>query len=326
MAGGANKRCRVDNRLVEIKKIRGKVVQVTLLAPNNFCLRENYHETAKFFQEFREKSAGMLHSPNIEFRSIERISPEAALALASELDSIRITTGSRLRARHLDKWNPEVRRLLFEMGLFRLLNVANGPEAEQSSGIKFIRFRSHHQVRGDHAREVQDEIEAVVGPFLKRKILARGLAEAMTNVHQHAYPDDYDYGHPIAKHWWIGGSVDPSERRLTVIVFDQGVGIPYTLPQKGRDGWLKGILGALGLKDSDGSRIRAAMELGRSSTNEPNRGKGLSDIKRFALLHDRAELRILSGCGEYLYSSDREESRNHAIPLKGTMIYWSATI
>jgi len=247
--------------------------------------------------------------------------------LASELDNIRLTSGLQMRARNVEGWDQAVKQLLLDMGLFELLKVKNKPISTPHEGIRYIKFRSHHKVLGEMAHDLQNDIQALIGQFLNRKVLARGLAEAMTNVHQHAYPDEYEFGQPMARRWWMGASVDASERRLTVTVFDQGVGIPYTLPRSGRKGLVQRTLALLGLADDDAARIRAAMEIGQSSTKMANRGHGLRDIKRFAELHQQAELRILSGHGEYIYTTGSDERLvRHTVPTKGTMVYWSATL
>ncbi|WP_299436831.1 hypothetical protein, partial [uncultured Rhodospira sp.] len=46
-------------KFVEAKKSRGKIVNVTLLAPQEMCVRKNYGEVAEFFINFRECCATM---------------------------------------------------------------------------------------------------------------------------------------------------------------------------------------------------------------------------------------------------------------------------
>ena len=110
--------------------------------------------------------------------------------------------------------------------------------------------------------------------------------------------------------------------------YDQGVGIPATLPLKYPKEMIHSALRNLGIIGSrDGEHILAAMEIGRTRTDLPNRGRGLNDLRAFVDQSGTGNLRILSRKGEYEYSADKSEvARNHKHSLGGTLILWSVSL
>ena len=94
---------------------------------------------------------------------------------------------------------------------------------------------------------------------------------------------------------------------------------------------IQGLLNKLGLRDDDATRIRCAMELGRSRTKADHRGGGLfRDIKKHTENVHEGKLRVLSGAGEYIYEAGdqggTEELLTYNQDLGGTLIQWEATL
>jgi hypothetical protein len=146
----------------------------------------------------------------------------------------------------------------------------------------------------------------------------------MTNAGQHAYPaDGFEHIPPGYKRWWMTGSWDAAARCMRVLLLDLGVGIPATLPRSG--GWeqIRGLLSKLSGND-DAAMIAAAVEVGRSSTGQAGRGNGLDEIRRFVECSTRGRLRILSGRGEVVYSTGRDQPDQRVLdePFSGTLIEW----
>ena len=107
-----------------------------------------------------------------------------------------------------------------------------------------------------------------------------------------------------------------------MMLYDQGVGIPTTLPVKHPvERWGR-FLTNIG-RSNDGQMIKAATMMGRTSTGQEHHGRGLQDVLRFVRVWGNGELRILSGRGEYVYRADgSDEVINHKRDLGGTLIYW----
>lgn len=265
----------------------------------------------------------------VEFIGLERVTPGAALVLAAELDRWRVLVTKRLAVFDIEKWNPNAKALLYDMGLFSLLDVANPPAMKVAeTDLKFIRFQTGALVLGQLARKLRLSIEAVAGEIPGATYLFDGLTEAMTNVVHHAYPHGTRYRtKPIFGQWWMAGSFDKVNNLLTVIFFDQGKGIPETLPRTHTMEKIRGYLSSLGLVDDDSSRIKAAMHLGRTQTGRPHRGKGLLDIRSFIDESTDGRLRILSGRGEYIYRSNgAEELKTLSQSIGGTLIQWEVSL
>ena len=104
---------------------------------------------------------------------------------------------------------------------------------------------------------------------------------------------------------------------------DHGAGIPENF------GGLLKFLQKFGIaKSNHGDYIKRAMIPGQSQTNERFRGRGLPQMKAITRRFPSAELRILSGGGEYVYRSgedgEDEQVFNHSGPqVEGTVVLWS---
>jgi hypothetical protein len=304
--------------------------EVKIAPPKVLSLEENYESVVSFIQRFRDIALDQEKNIYVDFRPIQKIHSNATLVLAAELDRWRRFRHVRLMARDINEWNPEVRRLLNEMGMFHLLNTKNSPRATRESetaNLNYIKFQTHNLADGVRAKLLRIALERYAGKIAPKQtqLLFGGLTEAMTNVIQHAYPEGGLFiNKPIKNQWWMAGSVNRSQKRLTVTFFDQGVGIPVTLPSKYTIERINEFLGVFGLLDTDASRIKAAMELGRTSTNKENRGRGLQNIKEFVDASQEGQLRIISGRGEYVYNSNGSDTlinRDHNIG--GTLIQWT---
>jgi hypothetical protein len=108
------------------------------------------------------------------------------------------------------------------------------------------------------------------------------------------------------------------------MLYDQGVGIPSTLPKNYSMEMINSALSLLKIiQPQDGEMIQAAMQIGRSRTRLVHRGKGLADLRGFVERAGSGSLRILSGKGYYEYFADgREKVQNMGASLGGTLIQW----
>jgi hypothetical protein len=210
---------------------------------------------------------------------------------------------------------------------FDLLEIQQ-PEANSdviNTDVEFIKFRSGHQTDGQIAKELRQALEDIAGPIEAKKYLYTGLTEAMNNAIQHAYPIGQSYKIPVDhRRWWMCGSFDKSRHVLTILFLDQGVGIPATLPRsKHWDDVLRFLRQLMMGRRDDAALIQAAIEVGRSATEEQGRGYGLYEMRRFVENSQDGHLRILSGSGECLYLKGGSVSlRRHRYPVVGTLIEW----
>ena len=307
-----------------LRSVRSTIV---LELPSDLSLERNYDEVMNFFADFRSYTIDKKQLVYVDFRPVRRVSAAASLILAAELDRWHKTSRRTLQIRDAAEWDPDVFRLLNEMGLYDLLSVINKPPPQQSGNQKFIKFRSSNLVLGELAVSLREDLVQIFGDdsFARRRLLYEALVEAMSNSRRHAYPEDFpkSLSTPIGL-WWMSGAYNPNNKTLTVMFYDQGVGIPATIPRKGRWEHLRGWLAEKGLSDDDASRIKASIELGATQTKEPHRGLGMQrNILRYVEGHPNDRLRILSAKGEYIYHGDgTDEFKNHTRSLGGTLIQW----
>jgi hypothetical protein len=325
--------------------------------PANFCLIENHDAVATCMAEIRHtlfitaqrlqrrklygKSGGM-RKPGCEgyfdFTTMERIAPASALVLASEFDRISTFSGayrSSLHAIDIDKWKPAVFSALNDVGFLSMLNVEQQrTEITARNGVFILPFFSGNKVLGAQIDElIRDLAEFAQGggiedseTLLSRTRVYDGLGEAVQNVEDHAYPPDARFLYPAVRKWWMTGTVEPGKKRFGLIIYDQGISIPVSLPRWHLFSEFRGaFLNAFGTEfdpenwDRDGEAIAQAVLLGKSSTGKPWHGKGLPVMREIIEHSASGTLRILSRCGGYKYRSDGSSShQTYEVPLSGT--------
>jgi len=312
-----------------ISSARGsrRVMHDFITPPADFSLRNNYDEVIGFFSHFRSMAYNdrAFDRPfGIEFAALRKVAPGAALMLAAELYRLQRFVGRRLSAVRQDEWDPEVRRTLQELGLFKLLatpNVYPVMRRDDNPSLEIIEYSVDAEVDGNKCGHLLDCLAEIAGDLPAQNFIYDGLIEALKNSKHHAYSEERWYGVEPGT-WFMTGSYDRLERQLTAAVFDLGVGIPATLPRSGLWEHLRPILSLSG--SDDAKMISAAMEYGRTRTHLQGRGKGLPIMMRL-LDHHPGYLRIVSGKGEAVYDSLTKSihETSHAESIGGTLIEWS---
>lgn len=282
-----------------------------------------------------------------DFTKIKSITPAAALVVAAFFDRHRQLAEMPIHVYEYEKWEPDVREALAQVGFFDLLDLqapATAPSHPTSARIE--RFASESKLRPEEAGRLVDTLlgyllTAHPGCLSSDETVDRtaklfgALIEATENTRIHAYPSDTHRGFSVLPNWWLTGSADPTQRRVTLIVYDQGISMPGSLASFRSSRWpghdlVNRIIARFSRGDfdpddpiTDHAKIRLAMRMGISSTGEAHRGKGLP-VVREAIKHcQRARLHILSRNGGYL-----EETGKRALswpltsPMVGTLIVW----
>ena len=235
-----------------------------------------------------------------------------------------------LRTVDVDEWDSTVRSLLADMGFFDLLQVSN-PQAnlvpnDPSIRASFVKFRTGSKVDGEAIEELR---RTDLAPFVgvpNRHQLYAAVTEAMTNVVHHAYP----HSPPPRPNWWLSASYDTVNSEVVIMIYDQGEGIPETLPRKFPE-HLRSLMPGSVTKDH-ARMIEAAHELSRSSTGQAHRGRGLErDIREYVkILSCHSRYRVVSLRGEYVLEKpatgpSKDLLKNHSRSLSGTLIEWKLT-
>ncbi|MBR1604854.1 MAG: hypothetical protein IJ660_01960 [Alphaproteobacteria bacterium] len=321
---------KIRRSIFKKNKRHRKYALENIKTPENMNLNENYDETVKFFNKLRSACEETKKRFIIDFKPLKKISPAAALAFTAEIDRIkRIKCFRRMRVIDFKKWDRNIRLQLRDMGMFELLNVSNLPAKfnyeKNDSEDFYIPFQAGDIASGEDALKLGTLLSALIqGSVPSPRALQKGLTEAMTNSINHAYPEDYLSNNLLKKRlWWMSASLNIKNKMLTIMFYDEGIGIPNSLPRTHTE-YFKSFGGLL---NDDAQRIQAATQLSRTSTKQKTRGKGLKDIKDYITSNIEGMLKIFSYRGEYMYLSEGTESvKNREESLKGTLIQWKVRL
>lgn len=338
----------------EGRKYRGRVMHRTPM-PEIFCLSQNAEETIKLLSEIRKnvlrraveavarkKTKALKAKPLsgfYDFATMRYISPTAALILASIYHRTKFITGNKLHTVNEDQWQPQVRETLLSVGFHELLEMRKPRiDPSQDSGVIIQKFTSGSQAEGEPVGKLQEAIANLLPDPLAEKLRDAepygGMFEAVLNSRSWAYPADADWEYPPLKNWWLTGAVDLNAGRVTVVVFDQGVSIPVSLPHWKH--WNKletrvrralartGLATPVGDPANDGLAIRLAMTISKSQTDLPQHGKGLHTMVEVAQRARHGRLRIISRNGEYVWETGaKQKNTTYRNSIGGTLVEWT---
>ena len=299
------------------------------VAPEYMDLEDHYESTVHFFHQLRTLCEDITSPFKIDFTKIHHLSPAAALIFTAEIDrivKIRARKGVNLSVRDFEKWDTSIKLQLRDMGMFDLLRPAKIPgnfwTVRNATDEQFLKFQSGNMINGEDANTLNMLITNLT-PLPSKKLLQVGLTEAMSNSLEHAYPEDTkEYNKKLGKRWWMSASFNNLTKRLSVLFYDEGIGIPKSL-KKTLGEHFSSIFGQF----NAGKLIEAATELQRTRTHERNRGKGLKDIKKYieTIGRNKAQLEIHSLNGYYKYS-EKVITKEFTSPINGTLIQWQINL
>jgi len=272
---------------------------------------------------------------SVNFDNLKKISTSAALVLTAELSKWDDATRQKLRPM-VDNWNPNILKQFTELGFFDLfqknsIESLNNDEASTSK-LRLVKYIKGRCGDSDKARILKKGINEIVDNTVNKwTFLHSGLTEAITNVSHHAYPDKCGFLKDD-KNWYLTGSYNEQTKELKIVFYDQGIGIPRSLPES--DVWEKILkfLSKIPLAERkrDEVLLKAAVELDRTSTEETDRGKGLQDLLEFIRQRNDGYLSILSLKGLFKFSlhdgKEKTKTEHFSNAICGTLIIWSATL
>lgn len=322
-----------------------KANRLTIYLPKEMNFSDKYDSTILVIQAIRrltsitstKRNAYKLGSVN--FDDLKTISTSAALVLTAEIskwdDSVR-----KVLKPKTDLWDKTVLEQFIELGFFDLFPGRATPTLEgnhNQSAKNLVKYIKGKCTDNDKTVFLKQEIRKIVGDKVgKWPFLYTGLSEAITNVSQHAYPNN-DSVNDIDKNWYLTGSFDQSTRELKIVFYDQGVGIPTTLPaSKLKESIIEFLSKLLSDRFTSLDKIKhstmleAAVQAERTCTSEEDRGKGLQDLLQFIDQRKEGYLSILSLKGLYKYNIDSNgcntKTDSFDVPMPGTLIIWSVAL
>lgn len=319
----------------EIELPRGTITAIGLNAPELLSISGNREEFLGLIYEYHwrafaetRQERGPHRGVQIDLAPVKRVTLDAALVLTAEFHR-RVLLGNKKAFLNDQDWDPTVREQFQELGLFTLVNVVR-PHRPVSLGspLSFVKFLSGQQLRKGVAKKLIGDLRALCGQEPEREYIYNALVEAIKNVRHHAYLFSNDGDIPAVHSWWAAGAYDAAAGVLQFAVYDQGAGIPATLPRRP---FFQSILRLSSRERTDADLIAGALRYGRSrlrrdrvNEGDSGRGNGLWSICEFIPRNSGSSVRIMSGRGEVVYDGGRAPERvNYANPFCGTLIQWT---
>lgn len=251
----------------------------------------------------------------LDFSHTKKIIAAGMIAIYAELHNIK-NVFPNIKFRCEKRSSSKVKQVLTQIGIYRLCGQKCFTKKPTRSDVIHWRVCSGVGVICEQIDKVISEKElslvSQVGDIYG------GCTEATKNALRHAYPETR-LGIPVAHDksgWWCFSQV--KDNRLTVVVCDLGVSIPYTLPLNFPDILTK--LKKLGA-NTDADIIAGALKRPRSRSGETYRGNGLPKMMEVASIG--GALSIYSRCGVVSALGTDIRTENYRNPLRGTIISWS---
>lgn len=314
---------------------------ILIVAPQVLSFTDNALETLQFFTEFknavftseviRRKGQVFKKPVSVELKTIKRMSLPTAVILAAELHRWSIQRNSNLSLRSYRRWNRRVLALMYSLGVFDLVGIKGFyGDFDPFQEVVLLPLKSGIKRDGRAVDELQNWLKSMQVGFQKKRYVFGALDEAIINGMEHGYISTgakplYPY---VGHRWWATSCYDPNNNSLRFFVYDQGIGIPGTLPHKA-DFWpfIQSLLAKLPGQRTDAAIIEAAFEVGKTRTNEEKRGKGLAKMREAIELAGDGYLRIMSGRGDVIMNSDRTlKKTDHNSHIGGTLVEWCIPI
>ncbi|MCO6428076.1 hypothetical protein [Nitrosomonas communis] len=321
---------------VEINKNR-----VTIILPERLNFFHDYKLTVLHLNAIRKLITNKSTShktyklDKVKFDYLKSVSTSASLVLTAELSKWDDAVRNNLKP-NIKNWNPDILVNFNELGFFDLFK--NKPsnisqfESNASHNRKIIKYTKGRCGDNEQTRVLKENITNIIGDEIKKwRFLHSGLSEAIVNVTHHAYPKEYGFSE-IDRNWYYTASYNTTKKELKVVFYDQGIGIPKSLPAS--DLWEKLLefLSIFPLADrkKDEVLLKAAVELDRTRTEDSDRGKGLQDLMEFIRQRGDGYLSILSLKGLYKLQINNGiesiKSERFDYPVHGTLIIWCVTV
>lgn len=334
------------NKWINIYRKHGLNVEfnknrVIIILPERLNFFHDYKSTVLHFNAIRKLITNKSTSHKayklgrVKFDYLKTVSTSASLVLTAELSKWDDTIRNNLRP-DINNWTPDILVNFNELGFFDLFK--NKPsnisylENNASRNRRIVKYTKGRCGDNEQTRVLKENITKMIGDEIQKwMFLHSGLSEAIVNVAHHAYPKTHGYSE-IDKNWYYTASYNTSKKELKVVFYDQGIGIPKSLPAS--DLWEK-LLESLSIfpiadRKKDEVLLKAAVEFDRTRTEDSDRGKGLQDLMEFIRQRGEGYLSILSLKGlfklEIKNGIESIKSEHFDYPVCGTLIIWCVTV
>lgn len=298
-----------------------------IFVPENLSIWNNYDKTVQVFKDIKQFGLKDRRPIIIHLDKLVNIDPSSALVLVSEIYRCKNLRKYRNRDFVTGTYprNKDAHRLLAEMGFFNLLDMmdAISGDGDNNNQELYWKFETYNNVDAEFIDWFVSLIEKYVVAMdaRARAHLVAAIKEAMQNTLDHAYLHPTIYP-TMDRRWFLSMSLNPIEHEVRIMLYDQGVGIPATLPTTTLE-TIRTLLAAvvpMGPSSNDGEIIRLATHKYRTRMDQSGRGRGFYDMKKFVEQCSDGELRIRSNRGFYTYINKTETVGDNAASVGGTVV------
>lgn len=305
-----------------------------LIAPSHFVIFSNNgraisNDIDSFFEFISQIRTATATDLKIDMSGVKRMVADAALLFKAELsklieiNKVRISATPPIRDRTM--------QVLKQTGIDRLLNLNINGDPNREDVVHWRIAEGPCAVIDPLAlAPIMADIESVTG--MESHPIYQGIIESMANCVEHAYKPHPDVTRKMPENpgWWVFQQVRGGI--LHVVVCDLGIGVRRSLPLT--------LAGEIGLynklmyvarrgRGEDNRALLAAMEYGRTSTGQKQRGKGMRNAHKVVDDLGEGTFRAMSNAGCYIYNKrlDRSEGSHRTVKLRhsiqGTILGWS---
>lgn len=305
-----------------------------LVGPAHFVLFSQGDQSASngidaFFSFLSKLRATKVSDLRIDMSGVKLMVADAALLFKAELS--RLIQVKKVRVTAVPPTSERTMQVLKQTGMDRLLNLKIDSEPDREDVVHWRIAEGPRTVVDPSAlADIMTDIESVTG--MESHPIYQGIIESMANCVEHAYKCHPDVTRKMPENpgWWVFQQV--KDDTLHVYVCDLGIGVRRSLPLTlaGEIGlYRKLMFVARTAKGQDNRALLAAMEYGRTSTGQKQRGKGMRNAHKVVDDLGEGGFCAMSNAGCYLYSRKlgHKEGSYRTIKLRhsiqGTILGWN---
>ena len=259
---------------------------------------------------------------------VRRMVADACLLFKAELS--RLLETRKIRVEAIAPVRERIKQVLKQTGISSLLNLNIECEPNREDVVHWkIAEGAASMVDQIRLEAIMEDIERVTG--MAAHPVYQGIIESMSNCVEHAYKPHPEMKMKMPENpgWWVFQQVKNDV--LSVVVCDLGIGVRRSLPLTlaGEQGLYKKLMHICRkAKGIDNRALLAAMEYGRTSTREVQRGKGMRNAHRVVDELGVGNFVAMSNAGAYMYSrkpsysvgASKTVRLRHSI--QGTILGW----
>lgn len=257
-------------------------------SPDIFSFLFNTDETVRFFNETIEclKNGGYKKKYVFDSMDVTEVTTDVIIYLIALMKNVRFNKRRLYSFHGNEPKNEEARKVYRESGFYSFVKARSRELPNNTNKMKIVSGKNNE------VSEAKKMCTFVQEKFSQNKKYTQNiytiLVEMMSNVYYHAYYKD-ELMNPV---WYM--YAEYKNGKINFVFIDTGMGIAKTVR---KNSLFEKAIANLGVV-TDSKLIMSALNGEfRTSSGEPNRGKGLPSINDFAKSEICKEFCVISGGG-----------------------------